>query len=219
VSIVGGGALCLPGEMSLAHRGVIFFDELLEFSRTALESLREPLEQGEIHISRAYATVVYPARCMFVGATNPCPCGYLGDPEHPCQDSVVDIAKYRSRLSGPIADRIDMRICVGRIDRDTLATTPASPNAVLTRNLVNTARASALARQGKANAELSIQETEALPAEPESIEILRTAIKRLGLSLRVYHRTLRVSQTIADLESAQKISPEHILEALSFRES
>ena len=143
----------------------------------------------------------------------------MGDPEHPCQDSVTDIAKYRSRLSGPIADRIDMRICVGRVDRDALATTPASPNAILTRNLVNTARARALARQDKANAELSIQETEALSAEPESIEILRTAIKRLGLSLRVYHRTLRVSQTIADLENAQKISPEHILEALSFRES
>jgi magnesium chelatase family protein len=156
---------------------------------------------------------------MFVGATNPCPCGYLGDSEHPCQDSIADITKYRSRLSGPIADRIDMRISVGRIDRDGISATVESPDVAFTRSLVNTTRAIALARQGKANTELSIQETEALPADPESIKVLCTAIKRLGLSLRVYHRTLRVSQTIADLENAQKISPEHILEALSFRES
>lgn len=112
-----------------------------------------------------------------------------------------------------------MRISVGRIDRDNLTSNTESPNVSFTRELVNTARAIALARQGKGNNELSIQETEALPADPKSIEVLRTAIKRLGLSLRVYHRTLRVSQTIADLENAQKISPEHILEALSFRES
>jgi magnesium chelatase family protein len=112
-----------------------------------------------------------------------------------------------------------MRISVGRIDRDSLSINVESPNVSFTRELVNTARAIALARQGRANSELSIQETEALPTDPESIKILRTAIKRLGLSLRVYHRTLRVGQTIADLENAQKISPEHILEALSFRES
>ena len=156
---------------------------------------------------------------MFVGATNPCPCGYLGDSEHPCQDSAADIAKYRARLSGPISDRIDMRIWVGRVDRDALPTNSNDLSAIDAREQVNQSRAIALARQGRANAELSIQQTEALPAETGSIEILRTAIKRLGLSLRVYHRTLRVSQTIADLEKSQKISPEHILEALSFRES
>jgi magnesium chelatase family protein len=218
VSIVGGGTLCLPGEMSLAHRGVIFFDELLEFNRHTLESLREPLEQWEIHISRAHGTVVYPARCMFVGATNPCPCWYLWDPEHPCQDSEIEITKYRSRLSGPIADRIDMRICVGRINLDDASSNSVRPKAVEVALQVNQARSRAIRLRGRSNAELSISETEALSIEDAARDILRVAIKRFGLSLRVYHRTLRVAQTIADLEDSQKINPEHILEALSFRE-
>lgn len=218
-SIVGGGKFCHPGEISLAHRGVLFLDELLEFQRPVIESLREPMESREIRISRIHGTYAYPASFMLVGAMNPCPCGYLGDPQHVCKDTANEISKYRGKLSGPILDRIDLFVQVPRVplgdlqcqERGKLTTSDA-------KRMVQDASSFAHERQGKQNAELLPRELESLAIESDASELLQNAIERLSLSLRAYHRLLRVSRTIADLERAKKIASAHVAEAMGYRQ-
>ncbi|MDD2745026.1 MAG: YifB family Mg chelatase-like AAA ATPase [Candidatus Gracilibacteria bacterium] len=221
VSIVGGGKYCRPGEMSLAHHGVLFMDEILEFDRPVIESLREPMESREIHISRAFGTYTYPASFMLVGAMNPCPCGYLGDTEHICKDTANEILKYRSKLSGPILDRIDIFLTVPRVplaeiqQRGTekmLTTTQAKQQ-------VEAAVQIAMQRQNKLNTNLLPQELEKMEIESEAYVLLQQAMERLSLSLRAYHRILRVSRTIADLEGTKKIAPAHVAEAIGYRQN
>lgn len=159
VSVVGGGKLCRPGEMSLAHHGVLFMDEILEFDRPVIESLREPMESREIHISRAHGSYTYPASFMLVGAMNPCPCGYMGDPDHPCKDTANEITKYRSKLSGPILDRIDIFVQVPRVPIEEIR--QKSDNYLSTsdaKKLVEQSSNFAMERQGKLNANLLPQE-------------------------------------------------------------
>lgn len=207
--------------MSLAHHGVLFMDEILEFDRSVIESLREPMESREIHISRAHGTYVYPASFMLVGAMNPCPCGYLGDRDHACKDTSGEVSKYRSKLSGPILDRIDLflqvpRVPMGEIQHrnhlDGLTTELAKAQVVRASQL-------AIARQGKLNSNLLPLELDALEIEEEARQMLLRAVERLSLSLRAYHRLLRVSRTIADLGSEQKIASEHVAEAMGYRQN
>ncbi len=220
VSVVGGGKLCRPGEMSLAHHGVLFMDEILEFDRPVIESLREPMESREIHISRAHGSYTYPASFMLVGAMNPCPCGYMGDPDHPCKDTANEITKYRSKLSGPILDRIDIFVQVPRVPIEEIR--QKSDNYLSTsdaKKLVEQSSNFAMERQGKLNANLLPQELSELWIETDAQQLLEKALERLSLSLRAYHRLLRVSRTIADLESSKKITSAHVAEAMGYRQN
>ncbi len=217
-SILGWGRNCHPWEMSLAHTGVLFFDELLEFDRGIIESLREPMESRTIHISRVYGNYTYPASFMFIGAMNPCPCGYLWDHERSCTDSSTEISKYRWRLSGPILDRIDMNIHVPRVSLIDIQNLPPSEYSTAeAKALVVAAYSLAIERQWKPNSLLSPQEVGELEIEPSATEILMNATERLALSLRGYHRILRVSRTIADLECTKIIASAHIAEAIGYR--
>ena len=195
-------------------------DEILEFARPVIESLREPMESREIRISRAHGTYAYPASFMLVGAMNPCPCGYLGDPEHVCKDTSNEVLKYRGKLSGPILDRIDLfvqvpRVPIGEIRQksDGLLTTAEA------KERVSDASRIAISRQGKPNAELLPRELAELETESDALPLLEKAVERLALSLRAYHRILRVSRTIADLESSKKIASAHVAEAMGYRQN
>jgi magnesium chelatase family protein len=217
VALVGGGSPPRPGEISLAHHGVLFLDELPEFPRAALEALREPLESGAISIARAARQARFPARFQLVAAMNPCPCGYLGDASGRCRCTPQAIAHYRGRISGPLADRIDLKVEAPPPREAELTGAPAEPSSVV-RERVLAARARQLARQGKPNAWLGPRETERhCAAEAGALELLRQAIGRLALSARAYHRVLRVARSIADLAASESLAAPHAAEAIQYR--
>lgn len=219
-ALVGGGSHPRPGEISLAHHGVLFLDELPEFQRHVLEVLREPLESGEIAIARARQQVRFPARFQLVAAMNPCPCGFHGDGERHCRCTPDQIHRYRSRVSGPLLDRIDLHVPVRRLPPGTLAAAPTSADidSTTVRGQVAAARLRQLARQGCANAALTgtaLERDAAIPlAERRHVE---AAVDRLALSARAYFRILKVARTVADLEQAEAVARHHVNEALQYR--
>lgn len=219
VALVGGGSQPRPGEISLAHHGVLFLDELPEFSRTVLEVLREPLEYGEILIARANAQVQYPARFQLVAAMNPCPCGHAGDTRVQCRCKPEQIRRYRDRLSGPLLDRIDMHVMVPALPQgEVLSPAAAGESSQTVRERVCAARERQWQRQVKNNAALGTREIEQYcTLNEEQRELMARAMEKLGLSARAYHRVLKVARTIADLASSECIQTAHLREALSYR--
>lgn len=220
VSLVGGGKTPLPGEISLAHHGILFLDELPEFSRHVLEVLREPLESGQIHLSRAAGQADYPAKCQLIAAMNPCPCGYLTDPRQTCRCSDEQVQRYTAKLSGPLMDRIDMHIDVPALStRSLTAFDPKQEESSETiRERVKKARERQYERAGLINAKYSpqqIMEYCRLPASTQ--EYLSVALDKLAISARAYHRILKVARTIADLADQKNIESDHLLQALQYR--
>jgi magnesium chelatase family protein len=218
-ALVGGGSLPRPGEVSLAHHGVLFLDEMLEFSRHVLEVLRQPLEEGRVTIARASRTAVFPARFVLVGATNPCPCGFEGDATRECRCTPQQVARYRGRLSGPLRDRLDLTVEMPPLPVASLGQGAAGEPSAAVRARVVAARERQLARAGgRTNASLS----PALMArhcrlDGAALGLLHAAAARLALSARGYDRLRKVARTIADLEGAEEIGQDHIAEALQFR--
>nr|VFK64464.1 MAG: magnesium chelatase family protein [Candidatus Kentron sp. TUN] len=220
VALVGGGSHPRPGEISLAHNGVLFLDEFPEFDRKVLEVLREPLESGRIVISRAAHQAEFPARFQLVAAMNPCPCGYLGDGTDRCHCSADQVHRYRTRISGPLLDRIDMHVEVPPVERGLLRNRNPqnTENSAKVRARVEQARQRQLARSGKPNAWLSTREVEAYcELDAHNIRLLETATERLGLSARAWHRVLKVARTIADLVGMDEIQAAHLTEAITYR--
>jgi magnesium chelatase family protein len=217
VALVGGGSPPRPGEISLAHHGVLFLDEFPEFARAALEALREPLETGRITIARAARRSEFPARFQLVAAMNPCPCGWLGS-RRPCRCTPDQVARYQGRLSGPLLDRIDLHVEVPALGpADLLDAPPGEPTAAVQARCI-AARERAIQRQGKSNHALAGGEIDAhaaLAAGPA--DFLRQAAARLGWSARSTHRVLKVARTIADLEGAARIGVAHVAEAVQYR--
>lgn len=220
VALVGGGSSPRPGEITLAHGGVLFLDELPEFDRRVLEVLREPLESGHITVSRAARQVDFPARFQLIAAMNPCPCGYLGDAEGRCRCRPDQVQRYRARLSGPLLDRIDLQLFVPRVERRVLlAPEVASESSADVRARVLRARERQQARAGKANAALGVRELQRDAAlDDDGRQLLDAAMARLRLSARAAHRLLRVARTIADLAGAEGLKSAHLAEALAYRE-
>lgn len=220
--LVGGGGIPRPGEASLAHHGVLFLDELPEFRRSALEALRQPLEDGTIHIGRARAAVRLPARFMLVTAMNPCPCGHHGDDRRSCTCTATRIRHYRARVSGPLLDRIDLHVAVPATRADALVgQVPSEPSAAI-RGRVVVARERQLGRYEElgvyCNAQLGPRPTrEHCALDEAGATLLEASIRGLGLSGRAYHRILRVARTIADLDGAGAVDPDHVAEAIQFR--
>ncbi|HET7842605.1 MAG TPA: YifB family Mg chelatase-like AAA ATPase [Xanthomonadales bacterium] len=219
VALVGGGPNPRPGEVSLAHHGVLFLDELPEFNRHVLEVLREPLESGRILISRAARQAEFPARFQLVAAMNPCPCGHAGDPSGRCRCTPDIVLRYASRISGPLLDRIDLHVEVPRLSQASLLSGASDGESSATvRARVVAARDRALARAGKPNAAATNREVERdCPLEPRDSTLLEQAVERLGLSARGYHRILRVARTIADLDDSEAIATPHLAEAIGYR--
>jgi magnesium chelatase family protein len=219
MALVGGGARPRPGEISLAHNGVLFLDELPEFDRGVLEVLREPLESGHIVISRATRQSEFPARFQLVAAMNPCPCGHLGDAAANCRCTPDRVAAYRGRISGPLLDRIDLHVEVPRVTHDELAGSAAAEPSVVAAGRVTAARVRQMERQGCANHRLEgAAVLESVRADAPSLQLLGTAMQRLALSARAYHRVLRVARTIADLAASDAVHVEHVAEAITFRQ-
>lgn len=219
-ALVGGGSRPQPGEITLAHHGVLFLDELPEFDRKVLEVLREPLESGQIVIARARDKVRFPARFQLVAAMNPCPCGHLGDPSGRCRCSTEQIQRYRGKLSGPLLDRIDLHLSVPRETTRLDANAEPGPSSAELAKQVVQARQQQLARQGCANAHLDLNGVQQhCSLQGEDRQWLENACERLGLSLRAAHRVLKVARTLADLDSAAHISRSHLGEALQYRPS
>ncbi|WP_328188735.1 YifB family Mg chelatase-like AAA ATPase [Marinobacter sp. OP 3.4] len=218
VALVGGGSSPQPGEISLAHRGVLFLDELPEFDRKVLEVLREPMESGEIMISRAARQVLFPARFQAIAAMNPCPCGYRGHPTIECQCTPHEVSRYRRKLSGPLLDRFDLHVEVPVQDGEVLLRRDGEgEGSAAVRQRVMAARERQLDRQGL-NATLSGAALhEACRLDSASEQLVSQAIERLGLSARAIHRILRVARTIADLTGDQALSKSHLVEALGYR--
>jgi magnesium chelatase family protein len=221
--LIGGGSIPRPGEVSLAHHGVLFLDEMLEFSRHVVEALRQPMEDGRVVIARAATTVAFPARVTLVGAMNPCPCGNAGEPSRVCSCAAGDIARYRARLSGPMADRIDLHVHVGAVPVRTLgAHSDAEPSAAVRERVARArerqrARYTRLAGVG-CNAHVPGRWLDAHGGlECAARELLAGAAERLGLTARGYHRVVRVARTIADLDGVDAILANHVAEALRYR--
>ena len=215
-SLVGGGSNPRPGEISLAHQGVLFLDELPEFERRVLEALREPLESGHIRVARAAHRVDYPAQFQLVAAMNPCPCGHLGAAR--CRCTPDQVARYRGKLSGPLLDRIDMTIEVPALAQGELQEKAEGESSAAVRARVTAARDAQLARQGKPNSRLATKEIDRLCAPDEAgAQLLKQAIARLNLSARAYHRVLKVARTLADLAGAGPVASAHIAEAIHYR--
>jgi magnesium chelatase family protein len=223
VALVGGGVIPRPGEVSLADRGVLFLDEMPEFPRSVLEALRQPLEDGVITVTRSAMTCQFPARFILCGSMNPCPCGYMTDPDHECRCRPNDIQRYHAKLSGPLLDRIDIHIEVPAVKYQQLTRgEPGEPTATV-RERVQQARDRQLERFGAANGTLCnahmsrklLQKHCAL--EPATLDILETAMRNLGLSARAYDRILKVARTIADLDGDEVVGPPAVAEAITYR--
>ena len=219
VALVGGGGSPRPGEISLAHNGVLFLDELPEFDRRVLEVLREPLESGRITISRAARQAEYPARFQLVAAMNPCPCGYLGHPNGRCHCTIEQISRYRGRISGPLIDRIDLQVEVPPLPHTELRTPASSAETSQTvREQVKAAHQRQLHRANKLNSRLSPDEIDTFCSlDAAGRTLIDNALKQLGLSARAYHRILKVARTIADIEENDTITAPHLAEAISYR--
>ena len=221
--MVGGGhGVPRPGEISLAHRGVLFLDELPEFERSVLETLRQPLEERRITLSRAAMAVTFPADFMLVAAMNPCPCGHLRDPTKRCRCSPIDIKRYHKRISGPFLDRIDLFVEVPRLTKEELVGKPAGEPSETIRGRVRAARERQRARLQAdglwVNAQMGVREIRKYCIlSPEAQALLEGAIDRFGLSARAYSRVLKVARTIADLDGHEEIGPAHVAEAVQYR--
>jgi magnesium chelatase family protein len=217
--LIGGGArLALPGEISRAHHGVLFLDELAEFQAPVLQALRQPLETGRVAITRSGGSVVYPARFTLVAATNPCPCGWAGDGVRACRCSPAVIDTYQRRLSGPLLDRIDLKVGVRRRKLGTLASEPHGEASAPVRERVLVARRLQLTRQGCLNAQLKPSRLRQLAnLEPAPRLTLERWADQRGLTARGFHRAWRVARTSADLDGSHEIAERHILEALGYR--
>jgi magnesium chelatase family protein len=220
--LVGGGSHPRPGEVSLAHNGVLFLDEMLEFPRSVLESMRQPMEDARVVISRAATSVTYPARFTLIGATNPCPCGQAGNPASQCTCSPADLAKYAARISGPLADRIDMHVNVGAVSLRNLSEAAQAERSSAVRARVENARRQQQARLRKTRASCNAHVSglwldRHTPIEKTARSLLQSAAEKLGLSARGYHRVLKVARTIADIDEESSILSGHVAEALRYR--
>ncbi|MGB0561442.1 MAG: YifB family Mg chelatase-like AAA ATPase [Spirulinaceae cyanobacterium] len=222
-SLVGGGSIPRPGEISLAHRGVLFLDELTEFKRDVLEFLRQPLEDGQVTISRTRQSVEFPARFTLIASTNPCPCGYYGDTIQACTCSPRQRENYWARLSGPLMDRIDLQVAVNRLKPEEMTNQPLGEDSPTVRQRVETARQQAQQRFTdepglECNAEMQSRHLRQFcPLDDASRQLLEGAIRKLGLSARAMDRILKVSRTIADLADSEAIQANHIAEAIQYR--
>ena len=225
IALIGGGAQARPGEVSLAHHGVLFLDEMLEFTRHVLEVLRQPLEDGSVVVARAARTAVFPARFVLVGAMNPCPCGFATDPARECRCTPQQVARYRSRLSGPLRDRLDLTVDVPALPPDVLGAlgrTTVAESSVRVRERVVAARERQSARYASDGLRTNAELTPALMArhcgtDAAGRRLLESAVTRLTLSARAYDRVHKVARTIADLAAAETIDADHLAEALQFR--
>ena len=220
--MIGGGSVPKPGEVSLAHHGVLFLDELPEFRKNVLEVLRQPLEDAQVTISRVIGSVTYPADIMLVAAMNPCPCGFLSDPQHNCTCSPIQVRRYRSRISGPLLDRIDIQVDVPAVKYKDLSDTLPGEDSAAVRGRVNAAREIQLQRYADrkffCNAQMSSRDLRAYCQPDEGGEqLLENAMQRLGLSGRAYTRILKVARTIADLAGEERIAAAHIAQAIQYR--
>ena len=221
--LVGGGRWPRPGEISLAHRGVLFLDELPEFGTRNLETLRQPLEDHVVVISRAAGTLTFPANFMLIGAMNPCPCGYFGDPVRECTCSMRVISRYQKRISGPLLDRVDIHVGVPRVEYDKLSDDRFGEPSAAIRERVEAARQRQ--RERFAGSERLLSNADMGPAEVREVcqlddagkGLLRAAMQQLHLSARAYHRILKLARTIADLAGSEKIETPHLAEAIQYR--
>lgn len=223
IAMTGGTTKAMPGEVSLAHNGILFLDELPEFSKQTLEVLRQPLEDRKITIARANYSVEYPCSFMFVASMNPCPCGYYGDPTHHCVCTPGQIQRYMSKISGPLMDRIDIQVECSALSYDDLSKAPTGePSSVIRERVLKARQIQEHRFQGQKGIHCNAQMTERMIhqyAEPDesSLALLRMAMERLKLSARAYNRILKVARTIADLEGSEKVQSQHIAEAVGYR--
>lgn len=220
--LVGGGTWPRPGEISLAHRGVLFLDELPEFSSQTLEVLRQPLEDKSVTLARASGSISFPANVSLIAAMNPCPCGYYGDPFHECRCSPSTVARYQKRISGPLMDRIDIHLDVPRIDYDQLSDHRATEPSSMVRERVEAARDRQTARfkdgPCRTNADMGPRDVQQWARlDDRGDALIRTAVRQFNMSARAYHRVLKLARTIADLAGEDRIHPEHVAEALQYR--
>jgi magnesium chelatase family protein len=220
--LVGGGTIPQPGEISLAHKGVLFLDELPEFNRKTLEVLRQPLEEGRVTISRALRSTTFPADFILVAAMNPCPCGYRSDPRKACSCSPPQVERYLSKISGPLLDRIDLHVEVPSVPFTQLAEAPPGPTSAEVLEDVVRARARQAARFGPRGPQVNGRMTprqirKYCPLRPDASSVLKGAMEELGLSARAHDKVLRVARTIADLEGAEEIGSQNVAEAVAFR--
>jgi magnesium chelatase family protein len=226
VAILGGGTNPRPGEVSLAHRGVLFLDEFPEFHRDVLEGLRQPLENGEILVARAKKTLIFPARFTLIAAMNPCPCGYFEDPVHECRCSAAEVFRYQRKVSGPLMDRIDIQLEVPRVSTEELHANRGSERGTDDRLRAKVARARALQQErfkGHERALFSNSEMDSREVErfvelgTDADALLKRALDRSLLSPRGYYRVLKVARTVADLDHAERVETPHLAEALQYR--